>query len=347
VTESPPVSPHETIPPGENEAIERVRALVLEKLSADYGSVRPVLRGQHPKSHGCVKAEFVVDPEVGSDLDWGLFSQPRTYAAWIRFSASSGPPKPDSKHDAHGMSIKVLADEGEQDFCLVNHNVFFCRNAFDYADFAEAITAGGAEGGGFLRVGLFFSPPTEERRRGLLNLLRVISKRVVNPLHIQYWSQTPFALGPHAVKYSARPHRQQGGGRQSLLGNDGLEEAMARSLRGAGAGFDFTVQRQVDPRTMPVEDPTVEWKESDSPFRKVATIRIPPQDFASQDDRSFAESLFFTPWHALPDHLPLGGINRVRRAVYVASSALRHDMNGMSPPSARAARAAFSAGERA
>jgi hypothetical protein len=48
----------------------------------------------------------------------------------------------------------------------------------------------------------------------------------------------------------------------------------------------------------------------------VATIRIPAQDFTTEAMKDFAENLSCTPWHSLPEHRPLGGINRVRRTVY-------------------------------
>jgi hypothetical protein len=38
-------------------------------------------------------------------------------------------------------------------------------------------------------------------------------------------------------------------------------------------------------------------------------------------------NLSFTPWHALPEHEPLGGINRVRRAVHESLSDFRHALN--------------------
>jgi hypothetical protein len=329
--------PHESPPAGERAAIDRVVELVKAEIQRDYESVRPALRGQHPKSHGCVRAEFVVGNDVPSDLEHGIFARPGKYDASIRFSASAAPPKSDRRRDAQGMSIKVLdvrRHRGtilDQDFCLVNHDVFFCRDALDYARFAEAITAGGAEVGGLgtkLRVLAFFYPPTRAKRRGLSNLWKVLHKRVVNPLQIRYWSQTPFALGPHAVKFSARPEPAPAHRWPAPAGYDGLRQAMARSLKTAGASFDFLVQRQVDPRSMPVEDATVVWKESDSPFRKVATIWIPAQEFSSQERMIEAEGMYFTPWHHLPEHRPLGGINRVRQAVYQASFDIRSEING-------------------
>jgi hypothetical protein len=46
---------------------------------------------------------------------------------------------------------------------------------------------------------------------------------------------------------------------------------------------------------------------------------------------SFGENLSYTPWHALPEHLPVGQINAIRKAVYLASSALRHQTNHVAP----------------
>jgi hypothetical protein len=61
----------------------------------------------------------------------------------------------------------------------------------------------------------------------------------------------------------------------------------------------------------------------------VATIHIPSQSFQSEARKELAENLSFTPWHTLADHQPLGGINRVRRAVYESISSTRHNRNGV------------------
>jgi hypothetical protein len=61
----------------------------------------------------------------------------------------------------------------------------------------------------------------------------------------------------------------------------------------------------------------------------VATITIPRQQFATTERDEFGENLSFTPWHALPQHRPLGAVNRIRRVVYQTISKLRHDMNGV------------------
>jgi hypothetical protein len=63
------------------------------------------------------------------------------------------------------------------------------------------------------------------------------------------------------------------------------------------------------------------------PFYKVATIRIPSQVFDTPEQNEFCENLSFTPWHALPEHKPLGVTNRLRKIIYDHISRVRHEMN--------------------
>jgi hypothetical protein len=41
-------------------------------------------------------------------------------------------------------------------------------------------------------------------------------------------------------------------------------------------------------------------------------------------DNYLSENLSFTPWHSLPEHRPLGNLNRARKKVYEATSRKRH-----------------------
>jgi hypothetical protein len=107
-----------------------------------------------------------------------------------------------------------------------------------------------------------------------------------------------------------------------------LREALNRTLAGKEMSFDFYIQRYVDHRT-PIEDSKVEWKEEVSRLEHVAQIVIPSQDGMSASRDPFCENLSFNPWHSLPEHKPLGLVNRVRRQVYVAISEHRHNLNGV------------------
>lgn len=104
---------------------------------------------------------------------------------------------------------------------------------------------------------------------------------------------------------------------------------------GKGNRIDFQVQVRngetlVGAIADQIEDSCVEWPEGDEaegkfPFVIVARIAIPSQgqDIEGPEQRSFCEDLIFSPWNGLADHRPLGGINRLRQAVYAASAEMR------------------------
>ena len=139
---------------------------------------------------------------------------------------------------------------------------------------------------------------------------------------------TPYLLGPNAIKFSAIPISRSTNRAPATMGPDFLREAMMEQVGAEDVYFSFSVQLQTDPAKMPVEDPLVVWDETRSPFQPVAIIRIPKQDIAAPGRQDLAEDLVFTPWHALPEHRPLGSNNRARRAIYEAISKFRLEMNG-------------------
>ena len=99
------------------------------------------------------------------------------------------------------------------------------------------------------------------------------------------------------------------------------------SLDRVPACFALQVQRQNADYYMPIEDTSVQWSEDISPFETVATVRVEPQDFDTREQNLACDNLSFNPWHALPEHRPIGGINRLRKAVYEAVSVYRHQRN--------------------
>lgn len=78
---------------------------------------------------------------------------------------------------------------------------------------------------------------------------------------------------------------------------------------------------------MPIEDTSIEWKESDAPYETVAKVRIPAQDFDTPAQNLACDNQSFNPWFGLEAHRPIGGINRLRKAVYEAVSDYRHSRN--------------------
>ena len=98
--------------------------------------------------------------------------------------------------------------------------------------------------------------------------------RTADLLSTRYWSQAPSRLGPHVVKYSARPLDADAGATPGAP-PDFLRDRLAARLAAAPARFEFLVQRYVDDARTPIEDATVEWLERDAPFERVATHHHP------------------------------------------------------------------------
>jgi catalase len=314
-------------PPGEaaftRSIADRLKAKIVRENTS--GIMR---RDAHPKMHGLVRAEFVVEPDLPPELRVGVFREPKSYRAWIRFSNQNNRIRPDIKGDIRGMAIKLMGvpgeklleeerDEQTQDFITISTRVFVTKDVEEFDGLLKAI-----ESNALAQVWFYLTHP-----RLVRNVLGAL-KKFANPLQIRYFSTTPYLWGDTAVKYSAIPEVGVPDTIPKDPADDYLRTAMVRQLERGDARFAFAVQLQTDPGTMPIEDPGREWSEAASPFRKVASIVIPKQDFDSEQQRTFGENLSFTPWHSLPEHRPLGGVNRARKLVYAFISTFRHQENG-------------------
>ena len=268
------------------------------------------------RAAGCVHAEFIVASDLAPDLRVGLFAQPATYPARVRFANATSPS--DTDRDTRGMSIKVSGIRGanltpgasDHDFILNSHPVMMVGATREFLALLRAVEAGG------VRAALFFL--THPRAAAAAAASR---QHTTSHLEIPYWSTTPYLFGAgRAVKYIARPASPQTTPVPSPVTGNYLSERLARHLASQDAVFDFLVQFQADPRRTPIEDASVEWRERDSPYRRVAQIRIPRQ---TPGDAEACEQLSFNPWHALTEHRPLGGFNRARREIYRAMAEFR------------------------
>ena len=318
-------SNNEEVPANEDAGTQQIVRMIEESVRAEAknGLAR---RGAHAKAHGCVQAEFRVLDNLPEEVRVGIFRDPRVYPAWIRYSNAFGKMQDDSVGDARGMAIKLMgverSESGTQDFVMINHPVFLVRNAADYVEFQKALSED--------RPVKFFFPslnPFNFRLHEFGIAIAIRSTKIANPLDSRYWSTTPSLFGDTGMKFSAR-HCGPASPFTETTSPDFLRENMQKHLVESEACFDFLVQLRKRPSEMPIEDPTVEWSEKDSPFIPVARITIPAQAFASPKQLALCENLSFTPWHAIPEHRPLGGINRVRKTVYDTISRVRHELNG-------------------
>lgn len=315
--------------------IDRATKIILKKLE-DQHREEPNLkirRDAHPKTHGCVKAEFAVLPDIPNALKKGLFAEPRTYKAWIRFSNGLPPAsRADRSPDARGMAIKVMGvsgpkildnDEKEtQDFVMINYPAFIVGNVKDYIAFRE-------------NKKLFLLTHPHEA----FVAISTAAQLTRNPLQISYWSQSPFLVGSDlAAKFKAKAvgcdgHDLPTDPFPNLLDENYLQHAMTESLSKSDACYEFQIQPQIDPVKTPIEDSTISWDDAGAPYFTVAHLRIRQNGndgFLGEGNKErtqFCEDISYTPWHALAEHRPLGGINRSRKAAYKAVSDLRHRVN--------------------
>jgi Catalase len=316
----------------EQELTEKLIALLKSVIMQRYFT-GPTYRDVHVKGHAGVRAEFTVEPDLPEEFRVGVFKEPRTYPAWIRFSNAFQDPQMDIKGDIRGFALKLMGVEGEklldvhkdaetQDFIFLSTNLFLTKDAEDFYEFVRIGALDYKKTvGDYLRLLWFFITHLNVA----IGLFKA-SRKFANLLEIEWFSATPYLFGERAVKYALQPWRKTKSSLPSNPDNNFLRARLAEDLEHEGTGFDFMIQFQLNPYDEPIENGLKAWN---SPFHKIASINIPRQIINTPEQRAFAENLSFNPWHCLPEHRPLGSINRVRKAVYLAISDFRRTRNGV------------------
>lgn len=301
----------------EQQATEESVEFVVEAMKQALG--QSTTRDAHPKHHGLVQATVTVASDLPDALRHGLFAEPATFQAYVRFSNGRPTPTlpPDAAPDVRGLAIKLLGvpgakeakdEEHTHDFILASHPVFFVPDVHAYVDFLKLSTL-------------------NEKVQNYPELIKSF-RSFENPLTIRYFSQTPYALGPLVVKYVVQPIEpveqppivlspEQIAARPPNY----LRDAMAAHLSSRPAKLALSIQLAPDPAAEQVDDATRFW--NSAPIQ-VATISIPVQQFSRPANDHLAETLSFSPWHCLHEHRPLGSVNLARRRVYREASVLRH-----------------------
>ena len=366
----PPNNPFEKIaaPAEEAREIRELTSLTTKLLDKRYSQKnKTVLRGVHPKSHGCLTAVFEIRQDIPESLQAGLFAEPgRRYSAWVRFSnaaikvahdlGTSDPQK--QQNGSRGMAIKILGVKGRvlqkddgaqnQDFLMINTPSFAFVDSTQYLVLNKVLEQTGdnetAAVGAVLQPVLdpnsSASPVEKQRAAKTAGVIQAIqASPVENPVEVSYFGAAPFLYGPDRVmRFAAVPW---GGDSPQAVppkaGPNYLRRAMKRRVRQReDICFDFRVQvRGKNDKNLQIEDATAVWDETKTPFVSVARLIIPaPQGrrgifsaIADERRERQCEKMAFTPWHCLAEHRPLGSINRLRKAVYTASADKRRSEN--------------------
>ena len=321
----------ERIQPGEEAHLEEIITTFTAQMK---GLWRPggFERGGNTKTHGIVRGELTVRDDLPEKMRRGIFAEPRTYRAWVRFSGPGPYITPDIDDVGFmSMSIKLMGVPGPkllddeqhtQDFLAVSTPTFVTPDTranarLQYWSLRNA------------SVFYFIDPRDSHVLDSFMQLLWTKTQR--NPLEDQYFSCVPYLLGEgQAMQYSFRSRLKKRSRvpRLPLRPPDNyLRDAMVKTLAEEDVEFDILLQLQTDPHKMPIENNAVLWPTRLSPRVPVATLRIPKQVFDSPEQLAFARVLSYNPWHCVPEHRPLGNQGRARRRMYSELARLRQAMN--------------------
>jgi hypothetical protein len=291
-------------------------------------------RGGNTKTHGIVRGEFIVHDALPSELRHGIYAEPRTYTAWVRFSGPGPYITPDIEDVGFmSISIKLMGVPGPK---LMDEESF-TQDMFGVSTptFVTPDTKANAQ----LQIEslknaqIFYF--VNFHRSHILDLIMqgLFIKTQSSPFEAPYFSCVPYLLGEgRAMQYSVWPKSSK---RTPIPRvpfrppDDYLRDAMVKALSEGDVELDVRLQLQTDPHLMPIENNAVLWPEKLSPRVSVATLRLPRQTFNTPAQMEFAKRLSYNPWHCIPEHRPLGNQSRARQRMYSELSKLRHTMNNV------------------
>src|SRR6186713_2957474 len=319
--------------PGEEEFVDSIIASFEQQMR---GLWKPggFERGGNTKTQGIVRAEFIVHDGLPAELRRGIFAEPKTYRAWVRFSGPGPYITPDID-DVGFMSISIklmgvdgpkLMDEEKStlDMFGVPTPTFVTQDIKSNAHLQKWSVK---------NAQIFHFVNFEEPHIADMIMQGLWVKTQSSPFEAPYFSCVPYLLGEgEAMQYSVWPKTDKKTPIPRLPfrpPDDYLRNAMVKALNGGDVELDFRIQRQTDSFLMPIENAAVLWPEKLSPRVSVATLRIPRQKFDSAARINFEKHLSYNPWHCIPEHRPLGNQSRARKRMYHALSTFRHQMNAI------------------
>jgi hypothetical protein len=300
--EPPPARGMERIPASESATIA---ALVASFKSGDQSTWR--------RQQACASATFTVIENLPPDLTQGLFQPGIEYAASVGFSRTANS-ESEPNRAAFGLSIKLHGVSGNTlsaaDSGTASHDLVLAgENNFAFADPA-ALASAVANG------------RTDVASSTLVDAIG--QKSTPAALEQRWWSVVPYRFGPHrAVKYGLRACPTAPVAELHGASDEDFPDLIYQSIGRTAMCYEFMLQFQTDPAHTPIENANVAWDELLAPFEPVAVLQIPVQRTDSPEHAKACEELSFDPWRALPVHAPLGGINRLQRALHASTRSIQ------------------------
>ena len=325
------------------EELSRTMQHITRTMASHY---RHAYRPVHAKSHGVLVGTLTVHSSLPEHLKQGLFANPASYPAILRFSTNPGDLLADSVSSPRGLAIKILNVPGEmvpfhsgnntQDIVCVNAKAFGTPNAGGFLEQLKLLdkTLEYPEGVKQAVSTVARSTNTILRAIGIHSgSLDNIGHPYTHILGETFSTIAPIRYGDYVAKLAVVPSSDNlkeltGKHIDAGHGFNALEELIKEFFKEKTATWEIQSQLALDDGTTPIEDASKPWPEDNSPYQTVATLTVPPQESYSNSRQIFVdEQLSFSPWHALAAHQPLGGIMRSRRVAYEEAQQFRAARN--------------------
>ncbi len=303
-------------------------------------------RATHAKGV-CVRAQFEVfdvtagrDSALGARLAKGIYARAGIYPAVVRFSNSDPNVNSDLKPDVRALSFSVDLMPGglpatgvitaRQDFSLQSATTLPINDLHAFTVMVKVLTASSPARG-------LWSLPMRDKlvfARTMLKAKLQTSQPLRPYQQLRYWSNVPFRHGAtDVVKYSVTPRADNSARPLQLNDMNALGNELIRHLNEdtTMSSFDFGLQF-LDTQKMSyrgkrrsadywIENPSVEWKEKQSPFYTVGRLTLAPNSVLSADASS--RMYIDVTENSMPDSMPVGAVNRARWQAELASRKAR------------------------
>lgn len=300
----------------------------------------PRSRALHVKAHVGAVAKLVVPANVDEKFRAGIFRAPHEWPAYVRFSSGSSRKQHDKAPDTRGVAVKLvgvpgtkiisaLADKVTQDFLFIPTPSIPFRDPDEFVAFIRAASQSKSP---LQLVAKLFGAFGLSRG---LQVLKRLSKepKVTSMITHRFFTSVPVRIGDVACKLalfpiqgaarSAPPASASGSASASGDERNKLREDLVHTLAHGGIEYSVRAQAFVDETTTPIEDASVTWPESVSPYVEIARLVFPQQDVTTargKEIEELIEHFSFDPWHAIEEHRPLGAIMRARAVAYRETS---------------------------
>ncbi|HTV33318.1 MAG TPA: catalase family protein [Methylocella sp.] len=336
----------EVTQPREAELIDKIVSSIKRTSQRSFIRYDHGIRQAHAKSHGILKGEMTVYPDLPEHLRQGLFAQARSYPVIVRLSTALGALRSDRVRAGRGIAIKIIGIEGKKalpdfdqsanhDILMANVPTYFANTAayskvqylFElmpiFPDLILRIFGFGARSARKLLEAIGVDPPGR---------IKLFSDPGHNILGETFHSMAAIRFGDYIAKFSLVPFSssvRQLAGKPIAPVDDALRQCVVQFFKNNSAEYELRAQLCTDLKPMPVEDASIEWPEELSPHQPIARITLPVQDAYSAKRRAYGDDILsFSSWRCLADHQPLGSIMRLRKIAYQTSTVFRHDQNG-------------------